>query len=48
MPSVCAESPLVACGGAFNNEHLYALLQDVVPTGAACLRFWAGIAVSRF
>jgi hypothetical protein len=38
MLGVCAKSPAFACGAAFKEAHLYARLQDVVPSDAAWLR----------
>jgi len=38
MLGVCAKSRSFACGAVFKEAHLYARLQDVVPSDAAWLR----------
>ena len=40
MLGICAKSPSFACGAASKESHLYARLQDVVPTDAARLRLY--------
>jgi hypothetical protein len=44
MTSACAESPLIHCGAASQEAHLYAHLRGVVPLCAAGIRLRAGIA----
>jgi hypothetical protein len=45
---VCTRPPLISCGAAYKEAHLYARLQDVVLVDAAWLRLLAGIAASEF